>query len=260
MRYFVRYLSRPKPLCLLYMKQLRNYIRLGIGFLLLMSLSSVSFGQGQERQVTFTGFITGGKTNEALPGAYIYIPKAGRGVLSAPNGYFALPVFPGDSIIFSYVGFRTQYHIIPNRLTDLTYSAVVALQEDVKTLAEVKVYPYATEELFKEAFVSLKLPDEKERENLAKNTDPAMLMRLAATMPMGALANHQNFVNQQFFGRESIAGRSSTPSFSFTNPFAWANFIRSVKRGDLKSKEWRSEFNKAPRENVSRKDILQDEN
>ncbi|WP_026261970.1 carboxypeptidase-like regulatory domain-containing protein [Spirosoma panaciterrae] len=226
----------------------------------LTGLYSSVKAQGQDRQVTFTGFITGGKTNEPLPGAYIYIPKAGRGVLAAPNGYFALPVFPGDSVIFSYVGFRTQYHIIPNRLSDLTYSAVVALQEDVKTLAEVKVYPYATEELFKEAFVNLKLPDEKERENLAKNTSPEAIMRQAATMPMSALANHQNFVNQQFFGRESILGRSSATTFAFTNPFAWANFIRSVKRGDFKNKEWRNEINKAPRENVSRKDILQDNN
>ena len=242
---------------------MKNLLTL-IGFVLVLfilgGVFSTAHAQGQDRQITFTGFLTGGKTNEPLPGAYIYIPKAGKGVLSAPNGYFALPVFPGDSIIFSYVGFKTQYHIIPRRLTDLTYSAVVALQEDVKTLAEVKVYPYATEELFKDAFVNLKLPDEKEREILARNTSPEAIMRQAATMPMGALANHQNFVNQQFFGRESVVGRSSTPTFSFTNPFAWANFIRSVKRGDFKTKEWRSELNKAPRENVSRKDILQDGN
>ena len=242
------------------MKQLTKHILLGLSLLLLSGASNNLFAQGQDRQVTFTGFLTDGKSSEPLPGAYIYIPKAGKGVLSAANGYFALPVFPGDSIIFSYVGFKTQYHIIPRRLTDLTYSAVVALQEDVKTLAEVKVYPYATEELFKEAFVNLKLPDEQERANLARNTDPATIMRLDATMPMGAVANHQNFVNQQFFGRESIVGRSSTPTFAFTNPFAWANFIRSVKRGDLKTKEWRSEFNKAPRENMSQKDILQDAN
>lgn len=242
---------------------MKNFLTV-IGFILVFTslggFFSTARAQGQERQITFTGFLTGGKTNEPLPGAYIYIPKAGKGVLSAANGYFALPVFPGDSIIFSYVGFKTQYHIIPRRLTDLTYSAVVALQEDVKTLAEVKVYPYATEELFKDAFVNLKLPDEKERENLARNTSPEAMMRQAATMPMSALANHQNFVNQQFFGRESIIGRSATPTFAFTNPFAWANFIRSVKRGDLKNKEWRSELNKAPRENVSRKDMLEDGN
>ncbi|GAB3495655.1 hypothetical protein GCM10027341_13290 [Spirosoma knui] len=240
------------------MKKSLTLLVLVLALFVLAGLSTTVRAQGQDRQVTFTGFITGGKSNEPLPGAYIYIPKAGKGVLSAPNGYFALPVFPGDSIIFSYVGFRTQYHIIPSRLADLTYSAVVALQEDVKTLAEVKVYPYATEQLFKEAFVNLKLPDEKERENLAKNTDPAALMRLAATMPMGAVANHQNFVNQQFFGRESITGRSNMTTFAFTNPFAWANFIRSVKKGDFKNKEWRNELNKAPRENISRKDILQE--
>ncbi|RIV20620.1 carboxypeptidase-like regulatory domain-containing protein [Fibrisoma montanum] len=242
------------------MKQALTHIVVGLGLLVMTGFFTTAFGQGQDRQVTFTGFITGGKSNEPLPGAYIYIPKAGKGVLSAQNGYFALPVFPGDSIIFSYVGFKTQYHIIPRRLADVTYSAVVALQEDVKTLAEVKVYPYATEELFKNAFVNLKLPDEQERENLAKNLDPQAILRQAATMPMGAVANHQNFVNQQFFGRENILNRSQATTFAFTNPFAWANFIRSVKRGDLKNKEWRSELNKAPRENVSRKDILQNGN
>lgn len=239
------------------MKKSLTVLGLLLALVALSGLFSVARAQGQDRQVTFTGFLTSGKTNEPLPGAYIYIPKAGRGVLAAQNGYFALPVFPGDSVIFSYVGFKTQYHIIPRRLTDLTYSAVVALQEDIKTLAEVKVYPYATEELFKEAFVNLVLPDQKERDNLARNTDPAAIMRMAATMPMSAVANHQNFVNQQFFGRESVYGRSQTPSFAFTNPFAWANFIRSVKRGDLKNKEYRSQFNQAPPENVSRKDILQ---
>lgn len=232
---------------------------LSVAFLLLLSgVFSDTRAQGQDRQITFTGFITGGKMSEPLPGAYIFIPKAGRGTLSATNGYFAVPVFPGDSIIFSYVGFKTQYYVIPRRLTDLTFSAVVALQEDVTTLAEVKVYPYATEELFKDAFVNLKLPDQMERDNLARNMDPAAIMRQAATMPMGAAVNSRNFINNQFYGRESIMGRSGVTTFSFTNPFAWANFIRSVKKGDLKTKEWQSELNKAPRENFTRKDVLKE--
>lgn len=242
------------------MRQTLVYMAFSVILLLAAGSLTDVRAQGQDSQVTFTGFLTSGKNNEPLPGAYVYIPRAGKGVLTAPNGYFALPVFPGDSIVFSYVGFKAQYHIIPKRLTELTYSAVVALQEDVKTLAEVKVYPYATEELFKEAFVNLKLPDEKERANLARNTDPAAIMRMAATMPMGAVGNFQNFVNQQFLGRESIANRSFTPTFAFTNPFAWANFIRSVKRGDYKSKEWRAQYNQAPPENISRKDILDQSN
>lgn len=238
------------------MKKLLTILYLTIVLFSVAGLFSLALAQGQDRQVTFTGFITGGKTNEPLPQAYIFIPKAGRGVLSALNGYFALPVFPGDSIIFSYVGFKPQYHIIPRRLTDITYSAVVALQEDVKTLAEVKVYPYATEQLFKEAFIGMKLPDQKERDNLAKNTDPMYLMRMAAITPMGAIANHQNFMNQQIFGREALANRGQANTLNFLNPFAWANFIRSVKRGDLKTKEYREILNQAPADNIRRDDML----
>jgi hypothetical protein len=228
-----------------------------LGGALLSGLASAPVrAQGQVRQITFTGIVTGGNTNEALPGAYIYLPKAGRGVLANNVGYFALPVLPGDSVIFSYVGFQRQYHIIPRRLTEDTYSAVIALSEDVKTLAEVKVYPYATEDLFKQAFVALRLPDEKDRENLARNTESQYLRQMAAMAPMGAAANYQNFINQQYFGRESIAGRGQSTMVPFLNPFAWANFIRSVKRGDLKTQEFRQKLNQAPPENIKRSDVL----
>jgi hypothetical protein len=228
-----------------------------------LGLLAVLFGsttgglaQGQDAQVTFTGIITGGKTNDPLPLARIFIPRAGKGVLSANNGYFALPVYPGDSVIFSYVGYKTQYHIIPRRLTESTYSAVVAMQEDVKLLSEVKVYPYPTEELFKQALVNMKLPDQRDRDALAKNTDAQALLRAMSATPMGALSNHQYFMNQQFMGRESFANRGSVTTFPFLNPFAWANFIRSVKRGDFKTKEYRQGLSNAPAENIRRDQVL----
>ncbi|CCG99871.1 hypothetical protein FAES_1862 [Fibrella aestuarina BUZ 2] len=228
-------------------------------FLLLLGLLgtfSDALAQGQDSQITFTGIITGGKNSEPLPLARIFIPRAGKGVLSASNGYFALPVYPGDSVIFSYVGYKTQYHIIPRRLTEQTYSAVVALQEDVKLLSEVKVYPYPTEELFKQALINMKLPDQKDRDALAKNTDAQALLRASAATPMGALSNHQYFMNQQFLGRESFANRGAVTTFPFLNPFAWANFIKSVKRGDFNTKEYRQGLNNAPPENIRRDDIL----
>jgi hypothetical protein len=223
---------------------------------MLICLATDGQAQGQASQITFTGIITGGKSNEPLPQAQIFIPRAGKGVLSANNGYFALPVYPGDSVVFSYVGYKKQYHIIPRRLTEQTYSAVVALQEDVKLLSEVKVYPYPTEELFKQALVNMTLPDQRERDALAKNTDPQALLRAMAATPMGAMSNHQYFMNQQFLGRESFANRGAVTSFPFLNPFAWANFIKSVKRGDFQTKEYRQGLNSAPAENIRRDQIL----
>ncbi|MGM9511026.1 carboxypeptidase-like regulatory domain-containing protein [Larkinella sp. GY13] len=223
---------------------------------LMLTTSHTARAQGQEKLIMFTGIITAGKTSEPLPEAYISIPRAGRGVLSNSIGYFAIPVLPGDSIVFSYLGFKKQYHIIPRRLTEQSYSAVVAMQEDVQMLTEVKVYPYPTEELFKQAFVNLKLPDEKERENMARNLSAESMQRLAALTPMSAAGNYRYYLNQQWFGRESITGRSQLTTIPFLNPFAWASFIKSVKNGDLKKKDFRQELNATPPEGLSRQDIL----
>jgi hypothetical protein len=224
-----------------------------------MLLSSISIevqAQGQVKSIMFTGRVVGGKNAQTLSKTYIFIPRAGRGTLADDGGYFALPVFPGDSIVFSFLGFQKQYHVIPRRHAEESYSAIILMKEDVKTLAEVKVYPYATEEEFKKAFLEMKLPDEMERKNLEKNTRQEYLMAMAAITPSSAATNYRAYMDNQIFGRDNAANRSFTTALPFTNPFAWANFIKSLKNGDLKKKEYREILNQAPRENVSRGAIM----
>ncbi|WP_273213082.1 carboxypeptidase-like regulatory domain-containing protein [Runella zeae] len=231
-------------------------------FLLLLCMGLVvvssdeTQAQGQVKSIMFTGRVVGVKGTQTLSKAYIFIPRAGRGTLADEGGYFALPVFPGDSVVFSYLGYQKQYHVIPRRHMEESYSAIILMKEDIKTLAEVKVYPYATEEEFKKAIIAMKLPDEFERENLEKNTRQELLMQMAAATPMSAASNYRSFMDQQIFGRENAANRSFTTAFPFLNPFAWANFLKSVKNGDLKKKEYREILNQAPRENLTRQDIL----
>ena len=214
------------------------------------------FAQGEQKAIIFNGVVVGGKSTDRLPGAYIFIPKAGKGTLADSRGDFHIPVFPGDSIIFSYVGYKKQYHVIPRHYNADTYSANVAMQEDVTMLSEVKIYPWKTEEEFKKAFLALKLPDQADRDALARSTDPDYINRMAAQVPNNAQTNFRYTIDQQLFGRESAAGKGFATTFPFLNPFAWSNFIKSVKNGDLKQKEWRKELNQAPRESITRQDIL----
>jgi len=233
-----------------------NFLILILAIVVSAVTSSEVKAQGQVKSIMFTGRVVGVKGTQTLGKAYILIPRAGRGTLADVEGYFALPVFPGDSIVFSYLGYQRQYHIIPRRHMDESYSAIILMKEDVKTLAEVKVYPYATEEEFKKAFVAMKLPDEFERANLEQNTRQELLMQMAAVTPLSAAGNYRNFMDQQIFGRENAANRSFTTAIPFLNPFAWAKFINSVKNGDLKKKEYRSILNQAPRENITRQDVM----
>lgn len=216
--------------------------------------------QGQRKAIIFTGMVVAGKTSETLPRAYIYIPKAGRGTLAGSaineSGYFAIPVFPGDSVEFSYLGYKKQYHIIPRDYNAETYSAIIAMQENVQMLAEVKVYPYKNEEEFKEAFLALRAPDELERESIAKNTNMEYLNRMAARVPNNAQTNFRYTMDQQLFGRESAANKGFATTFPFLNPFAWAKLVKGIKNGDLQQKDWRKELNETPRETGSRQDFI----
>ncbi len=231
---------------------MKNLLSIALLTLLLLGAKS-TFGQGQDKAVIFTGIVVGGKNSEPLPGAYIFNSSAGRGTISNTNGYFIINVFPGDSVVFSFVGFKKQYHIIPKKI-EQNYSAIVDLKEDVKTLAEVKVYPYPTEELFKEAFVNYKLPDAREREALAKATDQRTLSALGYANGMGAMANYRNFMQSQ----QNMLTNKTFVSTQLLNPIAWASFIQSVKKGELTRKDWKGvtdvQVNETlPREKFTRK-------
>ncbi len=231
-----------------------------LSFLVFLLIAS-SFGldvraQGEQKAIIFTGVVVAGKSTERLPGAYIFIPKAGRGTLANNAGYFSIPVFPGDSVVYSYVGYKTQYHVIPRNYNAETYSAIIAMQESVTMLAEVRVYPYATEEEFKKAFLALKLPDQADRDALARSTDIDYINRMAAQMPNNAQTNYRYTMDQQLFGRESATNKGFATTFPFLNPFAWSRFIKSVQDGDLKKKEYRKDLNQTPREEMTRQDFI----
>ncbi len=228
-----------------------------IGILLTgWGFSQTATAQGERKAIIFTGVVVDGTTAERLPNTTILIPRAGKGTLASETGYFAIPVFPGDSVVFSYTGYKTQYHIIPKKLNEESYSAVVAMRESINMLEPVVIYPYSTEEEFKKAFLELQLPDQDDYDAIAKSMDPDYINRMTAFVGNNAQTNFRHTMDQYMFGRESMANRGFATTMPFLNPFAWANFIKSVKKGDLKQKEeWRKELGATPKENLSRKDL-----
>jgi hypothetical protein len=195
-------------------------------FMTFLGLSD-GYAQGDNKFITFTGFVIDGTNDEPLPGAYIINERAGRGTLTNDKGFFLINVFPGDSIIFSFLGFSKQYHIIPRDVM-LTYSAVVELSQDSKMLKEVKVYPFSTEEEFKLALIQMELPDARERANMDENLSRENLDRAMAMQGMSADANYRYAMNQQIM---NIQKRGSITTNPLTSPFAWASFIKSIKNG-----------------------------
>ena len=217
-------------------------------------MSNLAFSQGEIKYITFSGLVIDSQTKEPLPGAYITIPRAGRGTLSNSKGYFVLGVFPGDTINFSYLGFKKQFHIIPKK-TDVDYSVFVELQVDSKMLKEVKVYPFSTEEEFKQALVDMKLPDDRERKILAETYSPENIAKMASVHGMNANDNYRYAQNQFIKQMESRGAVTTNP---LLNPFAWVNFVKAVKSGAWKDQAWKAGAAAAPSDNVTRDKFFRD--
>jgi hypothetical protein len=214
------------------------------------------FSQGQDKTILFQVQIVANNGSEYLPMAYVYNPKAGRGALSDNFGRADLLVFPGDSLVFTYIGYKKQYYIIPKSVEQVQQK-IISMDEDSKMLAEVKVFPHASEEEFKQAFLNMRLRDERQRAILANNLEQSKLNVYALQAGLGAASNFRNFSDMMTSAQANKSFYAS-PLLSLTNPFAWMSFIQSVKNGDLKKKDWKKAYEFMPKENISRQMFLRD--
>ncbi len=233
------------------MKRLTVLVFLVLAFCLL-TLSAYS--QGQDKTVLFQGRVIASSNAEFLPLAYIFNPQAGRGALTDNFGQVDMYVFPGDSLVISYIGYNKKYYIVP-RDTELVHQVIIPMDEMTTMLREVKVFPHSSEEEFKQAFLAMELRDARQRDNARNNLEQSKLNIFALQAGMGASSNFRNFsdmmissqVNKNFF---------SDPTLALTNPFAWISFIKSIKNGDLKRKDYKKAYELMPKENLNRQMFL----
>jgi len=189
--------------------------------------------QGERKVVTFSGIIVDGDSSYGVRGVHVYVPRAGRGTVTDQFGYFSMPTLVGDTVIISAVGYKTHKMVIPRR-DDNAFSVMINLNIETTYLPEVEILPFPTEELFKEAFVALKLPDQEKYDNMERNLSQERLVRMSAAMPMDGSLNYRNYMNTSI---NTMANRNFATTLPLLNPFAWAQFIQSIKRGDLKRKK-----------------------
>ncbi len=197
-----------------------------IGILFFASFG-VCLAQDTNRKIIqFTGVVFSEDSATIIPGVHIYIPKSGRGTTTNPYGFFSLPVLEGDSVVFSVVGHKRAFYVIPEHDSDRSMKLIVTLEEDIQFLEEVEIRPYPTEAMFKEALITMELPYEKEYANIYAWMNSEIMRKGYYDLPASPNANHRYFMQQQF---QSYINRYSPPQNQLLNPFAWAQFINSLK-------------------------------
>ena len=203
----------------------------------LLLAAPAAHAQGKRRVIQFTGIVATGDSLLGVPGATVFVPKAGRGTASNAYGYFSLAVLAGDSIVIRSLGYANQTIIIPADFQRQSYSVIVQLREDVTVLPEVRVFPYTTERDFKKAFLALHLPTER-GSRAAENLNEQLMRRIFNAQPMSATANfRQSMQTQQYdYDRKMGMAPNQYSNNPLLNPFSWLQLIQQVKKGEFKKK------------------------
>ncbi len=192
-----------------------------------------AYAQNPIKVVQVSGLVVSGDSLYGVPGVAVYIPKSGRGTITNYVGYFSLPALLGDSILINSVGYKLRRYIVPDTLRSDKMSLIIELMADTVLMPAVEIFPWPTEQLFKEAFLSLKLPVQ-DMNNMNQNLNEQVLKRMLYTSSASGAENHRYYMQKQMQVTDTRYNIVS-PSLVFTNPFAWSRFITDIKKKRFKS-------------------------
>lgn len=205
-------------------------------YLLLLSIVLPFFSAAQtmddRRLVQFSGVVVAGDSLEPVPFTNV-VPKGSfRGTMSDVYGYFSFVAQPGDTILFSAVGFKRGNYVIPDSLQENKYAIIHVLHSDTVMLPDVPVYPWPSREQFSDAFLSLNLT-ENDYQRAMRNLNAAEVLQRMENLPADAgLAQHY----QASIENTRVYNQGMMPTTNLFNPIAWAQFVQAWKAGDFKRK------------------------
>ncbi len=181
--------------------------------------------EGKDKVIQFSGLVVTGDSSYGVPGVHIYVPSVGRGTTSNEVGFFTMPALVGDSILISAVSFKKRYYVVPDIKGD-HITAYIELFQDTIKLPELQVYPWPTEDLFKEAFLAMS-PTTGEEMLKRGQLNENLLLRMRYTMPMDYRMTYYQYMDDYSYRQANEYMGQTT---GFVDPFAWRRFIKGLKK------------------------------
>lgn len=201
-------------------------------FCLLFSSFAQNIGEDPD-VIQFSGVVVNSDSLDPVSFTNILIKNTRRGTISDFYGYFSFVALKSDTILFSAIGYKESFYVIPDTITGKRYSLIHVMDSDTILLQPTIIYPWPTEEEFKKAFVNLNIPDD-DIEIAKKNLARAEMKERAMNFKMDGSMNYKNYIEKE---TSKLYYAGQTQPISILNPFAWAEFIKAWKEGKFKSKK-----------------------
>ncbi len=183
--------------------------------------------------VQVTGVLKLKDTSDVIPYMGVYVKDMSAATLSNENGLFSLLAHKGDTIVFSRVGFAPREIVIPASWDKNFYTTTQYFVQDTFMLDEFVVKAYMTNDEFDYA-MRYKEYNPDINEVIKENTSKDVIAMMMKNLPQGngegaALMQRQAAYQNSYLGQQAPIG--------LFNPFKWAEFYKSVQRGDYKKKK-----------------------
>ncbi len=161
-------------------------------------MSASTFGQAKEKKlIQFSGVILHADSLVPLPYVNVFnVSRGYKGTFSDFRGFFSLVVSEGDTIRIACLGYKKQELIIPNNLQNNSLSAIFKLKTESFDIPMVYIFPFATIEQFKQAFLKLKLADD-DLMIAQRNLDEKVMSALSNSLAWDGGQNSKYFFQQQ---------------------------------------------------------------
>ncbi|MEO5500854.1 MAG: carboxypeptidase-like regulatory domain-containing protein [Ginsengibacter sp.] len=212
---------------------MKKILPLCLIFLFLIPLiSKAQFETYKDSVVQLYGVVMTADSLKALPSASISVIGRNQGTISNEQGVFSIVVLKGDHIEFTSVGYKPKIVLIPKNIEGNQQSIIQLMVEDTVYLPATIIKKYPTREEFERDFVNSNIPDDQ-IEIARRNVSAANRRVLMATLPRDGREASSLYLKQN---AQKYYSAGQLPPQNIFNPLAWAEFIKSWKRGDFKSK------------------------
>lgn len=205
-------------------------MKYALTIILFLFVSSAFAQQTKDKPlIQFTGIITDVDSNTVVP--YVTVTNlTNKGQRYAANykGYFSFIAHPGDTILYTAIGYRDLLLPVPTQINDTKYTAMIKMKAEIVNLPTVRVYPWATVEDFTRDFMSMKIADD-DYVIAARNLSPDALSGLILTLPRdgGEIQSINNRLNH-----DRALNKNMVQTNPLLNPFAWGKLMQSIFKGD----------------------------
>ncbi len=213
--------------------QKRIIMKFTLGILLCFQMF---FCYSQEKRIAtdssliqLSGVVISGESLDPLAYTTIFDKTQRRGVIADYYGYFSMVAVPGDTLLFSFFGYKNSTYIVPDTLTEKRYSIIHMIEKDTLNLPEVVVYPWPSREDFARAFVDMRPYDDALR-RAQRELSGESLAFVAARLEGDASLSYG--ASQQLAATK-LYTQNQLPANNLFNPYSWAKLIQDWKAGKL---------------------------